>query len=177
MFSAFTFIALYYTAHLVSGQISASDKQYTVNVLDTTGDHYYQDMRKVCYQKSDVIIICFSTVNRISFRNVKDFWLPEICKSLGKKTKPIILVGCQADLRYYGSKKYKNLITAEEGKQLAKDCGMDFYMECAAMSLVGVRDIFENVAWSVLKTRSSKLNVIKDFLKLKTLLCCNKSCH
>ena len=142
-----------------------------MNVLDTTGDHYYHAMRKICYKKSEVIIVCFSIVDRTSFNNVKDFWLPEISKALGKKTKPIVLIGCQTDLRYYGSKKYKNLITAEEGKRLAEECGMDFYMECAAVSLVGVRSIFENVAWSFLKTRSSKLNIVKGLLKLKTLCC------
>ena len=142
-----------------------------MNVFDTSGDHHRKAIREVCYKRSEVIVIFFSVVDRASFDNVRDFWLPEIKQSLGRKRKPIVLVGCMTDLRYHGSKKYKNLVKTEEARNVAAKCGMDFYMECSAISLVGVRDVFENIAWSALKTRSNKRSFLKMLARLKTLSC------
>ncbi|KAG7246030.1 hypothetical protein CRUP_015726, partial [Coryphaenoides rupestris] len=47
---------------------------------------------------SDVVVLCFSLANPNSLRHVRTMWFPEI-KHFCPRT-PIILVGCQLDLRY-----------------------------------------------------------------------------
>lgn len=48
--------------------------------------------------RSDVVVLCFSLANPNSLRHVKTMWYPEI-KHFCPRT-PIVLVGCQLDLRY-----------------------------------------------------------------------------
>lgn len=49
-------------------------------------------------RRSDVVVLCFSLANPNSLRHVKTMWYPEI-KHFCPRT-PIVLVGCQLDLRY-----------------------------------------------------------------------------
>lgn len=49
-------------------------------------------------RRSDVVVLCFSLANPNSLRHVRTMWFPEI-KHFCPRT-PIILVGCQLDLRY-----------------------------------------------------------------------------
>lgn len=48
--------------------------------------------------RSDVVLLCFSIANPRSLRHVKTIWYPEIKRMCPHA--PIILVGCQNDLRY-----------------------------------------------------------------------------
>lgn len=48
--------------------------------------------------RSDVVLLCFSVANRISLRNCRVMWYPEIRKFC--PNTPILLVGCKNDLRY-----------------------------------------------------------------------------
>lgn len=52
----------------------------------------------LCVFRSDVVVLCFSLANPNSLRHVRSMWFPEI-KHFCPRT-PIILVGCQLDLRY-----------------------------------------------------------------------------
>lgn len=49
-------------------------------------------------QRSDVVVLCFSIANPNSLHHVKTMWYLEI-KHFCPRT-PVILVGCQLDLRY-----------------------------------------------------------------------------
>lgn len=49
-------------------------------------------------RRSDIVVLCFSLANPNSLRHVRTMWFPEI-KHFCPRT-PIILVGCQLDLRY-----------------------------------------------------------------------------
>lgn len=53
---------------------------------------------RVSPSRSDVVVLCFSLANPNSLRHVRTMWFPEI-KHFCPRT-PIILVGCQLDLRY-----------------------------------------------------------------------------
>ncbi|OXB52971.1 hypothetical protein ASZ78_015151 [Callipepla squamata] len=68
----------------------------SLRLWDTFGDHHKD--RRFAYGRSDVVVLCFSLANPNSLRHVKTMWYPEI-KHFCPRT-PIILVGCQLDLRY-----------------------------------------------------------------------------
>ena len=48
--------------------------------------------------RSDVVLLCFSLSSRVSFRNCKAMWFPEI-RQFCPQT-PVLLVGCKNDLRF-----------------------------------------------------------------------------
>lgn len=52
----------------------------------------------VLFCRSDVVVLCFSIANPNSLNHVKTMWCQEI-KHFCPRT-PVILVGCQLDLRY-----------------------------------------------------------------------------
>ncbi|KAI4821365.1 hypothetical protein KUCAC02_029299, partial [Chaenocephalus aceratus] len=68
----------------------------SLRLWDTFGDHHKD--RRFAYGRSDVVVLCFSLANPNSLRHVRTMWFPEI-KHFCPRT-PIILVGCQLDLRY-----------------------------------------------------------------------------
>uniref|UniRef100_A0A8B9QHX6 BTB domain-containing protein n=1 Tax=Apteryx owenii TaxID=8824 RepID=A0A8B9QHX6_APTOW len=68
----------------------------SLRLWDTFGDHHKD--RRFAYGRSDVVVLCFSLANPNSLRHVKTMWYPEI-KHFCPRT-PIVLVGCQLDLRY-----------------------------------------------------------------------------
>ncbi|KAG9463284.1 hypothetical protein GDO78_022048 [Eleutherodactylus coqui] len=68
----------------------------SLRLWDTFGDHHKD--RRFAYGRSDVVVLCFSLANPHSLRHVKSMWLPEI-KHFCPRT-PVVLVGCQLDLRY-----------------------------------------------------------------------------
>lgn len=49
-------------------------------------------------RRSDVVVLCFSIANPNSLHHVKTMWYPEIKHFCPRA--PVILVGCQLDLRY-----------------------------------------------------------------------------
>ena len=76
-------------------------------------------MRPISYNKADVIIICFSLVDKDSLINACTKWYREI-RTLGPKC-PTILVGTKMDLRdkfciERDLKKVNNVVTYNEGK-------------------------------------------------------------
>ncbi|TRZ18946.1 hypothetical protein HGM15179_008166 [Zosterops borbonicus] len=68
----------------------------SLRLWDTFGDHHKD--RRFAYGRSDVVVLCFSIANPNSLNHVKTMWYQEI-KHFCPRT-PVILVGCQLDLRY-----------------------------------------------------------------------------
>lgn len=60
-------------------------------------DFFYLKQMCIC-SRSDVVVLCFSIANPNSLNHVKTMWCQEI-KHFCPRT-PVILVGCQLDLRY-----------------------------------------------------------------------------
>ncbi|CAG0887635.1 unnamed protein product, partial [Cyprideis torosa] len=67
----------------------------SLRLWDTFGDH--DKDRRFAYGRSDIVLLCFSIANMTSLRNCETVWYPEIRRFC--PTTPIVLVGCQNDLR------------------------------------------------------------------------------
>uniref|UniRef100_A0A8C5ILC5 Rho-related BTB domain-containing protein 2 n=1 Tax=Junco hyemalis TaxID=40217 RepID=A0A8C5ILC5_JUNHY len=72
------------------------DVSVSLRLWDTFGDHHKD--RRFAYGRSDVVVLCFSIANPNSLHHVKTMWYPEIKHFCPRA--PVILVGCQLDLRY-----------------------------------------------------------------------------
>jgi len=113
----------------------------------------YDRLRPLSYPQTDVFLICFSVVNPSSFENVRAKWHPEIshhCPS------PIILVGTKIDLREDAgtieslNTKKQAPITYEQGVQMMQEIGGIKYMECSALTQIGIKAVFDEAMRAVI---------------------------
>ena len=90
-------------------------------VVFLAGQEDYDRLRPLSYPATDVFLLCYSIVSRASFENCASKWIPELrhhCPGA-----PIILVANKIDLRSGGSRRTSELVTREEGQQMAKKLG------------------------------------------------------
>ncbi|KAJ3604106.1 hypothetical protein NHX12_028847 [Muraenolepis orangiensis] len=133
----------------------------SLRLWDTFGDHHKD--RRFAYGRSDVVVLCFSLANPNSLRHVRTMWFPEI-KHFCPRT-PIILVGCQLDLRYADldavnrarrplAKPIKptDILPPEKGHEVAKELGIP-YFETSIVAQFGVKDVFDNAIRAALISR------------------------
>ncbi|KAL5008446.1 hypothetical protein ScPMuIL_014027 [Solemya velum] len=144
-----------------AGRVSAAGEQYTVSMFDSAGQHDYEGLRAFTYKDSEVLVVCYSVVDRESFDSIKSFWMPEI-KNYMRRRKPVILVATQKDLRNFAPDNTEEIpITREEGEALSKDIGADHFVECSAVTQDGVKNVFEDVVLSALKYRKKKSKIFQ----------------
>ncbi|XP_065453482.1 rho-related BTB domain-containing protein 2-like [Chrysemys picta bellii] len=133
----------------------------SLRLWDTFGDHHKD--RRFAYGRSDVVVLCFSLANPNSLRHVKTMWYPEI-KHFCPRT-PIVLVGCQLDLRYADLEAVNrarrplakpirptDILPPERGHEVAKELGVPYY-ETSVVAQFGVKDVFDNAIRAALISR------------------------
>ena len=121
-----------------STDMVVNNKPITLGLWDTGGREDYDRLRPLSYPQTDIFLICFSLVNRVSLENVTAKWKPELahfCPNV-----PIILVGTKIDLRddeetikQLKSRK-QTAISYEEGVKMAKEIGASKYVECSSLT-------------------------------------------
>ncbi|XP_063526015.1 rho-related BTB domain-containing protein 1 isoform X2 [Pongo pygmaeus] len=133
----------------------------SLRLWDTFGDHHKD--RRFAYGRSDVVVLCFSIANPNSLNHVKSMWYPEI-KHFCPRT-PVILVGCQLDLRYADLEavnrarrplarpiKRGDILPPEKGREVAKELGLPYY-ETSVFDQFGIKDVFDNAIRAALISR------------------------
>ncbi|GFT73887.1 rho-related BTB domain-containing protein 2 [Nephila pilipes] len=146
----------------------------SLRLWDTFGDH--EKDRKFAFGRSDVVLLCFSISSPQSFKHCKTKWFSEIrqyCPNV-----PIVLVGCKNDLRHiYRDERFlelcrekspfvriiqeSDLITREQGRQLANEIGA-FYYESSVLTQYGVGTVFENAVRLALIARRQQRFWVKS---------------
>lgn len=130
-----------------SKDIQIYGNEITLALWDTAGEEDYDRLRPLSYQRTNVLLVCFSIDSPVSLKNVKEKWFPEINHFL--PDVPFILVGNKLDLRNNPEtiqmlkESSNHPVSVQEGEKMSKKIGAHRYMECSAKYLVGVRDIFE----------------------------------
>lgn len=131
---------------------------FKLNLWDTAGQEEYDRLRPLSYPQTDIFLICFAITEKNSFRNVCDKWLPELKLNSNIENNslftnynklPILLVGTKADLDGTIPETDSNYISKEEIEKCVNDNGFMGYIECSAMTQVGVREVFEKAIESV----------------------------
>ncbi|KAJ6661570.1 hypothetical protein lerEdw1_013809 [Lerista edwardsae] len=133
----------------------------SLRLWDTFGDHHKD--RRFAYGRSDVVVLCFSIANPNSLNHVKTMWYQEI-KHFCPRT-PVILVGCQLDLRYADLEavnrarrplarpiKKGDILPPERGREVAKELGIPYY-ETSVFDQFGIKDVFDNAIRAALISR------------------------
>lgn len=112
------------------------------------------------YAHSDVIVICYSAVDRESFNNVAGFWVPEIRNYVGKNT-PVILVATQNDM----VSNSNEVVSRAEGLELADKIKASVFTESSARDEQSVTDLFESIVQNAIKRRKRKISIIEKILR------------
>ncbi len=113
---------------------------------DTAGQEEYDRLRPLSYPDTDVLLLCFAINNGISLENIVDNWVPEV--SLFCPGVPLILVGLKSDLRSTTEQatggQVKRFVTNEEALDVAKRIGAIQYIECSALKMDRIDEVFDN---------------------------------
>jgi len=128
--------------------------RFQLGICDTGGQKEMDRLRPLCYNKFDVVIVCFSVIRPSSFNNVSTKWLPEI-----KRHAPdakIILVGMQSDLRSNTqvllqlSRKGLAPIPESRAMHMMHKIGAQIYIECSALKNNNVKQVFDyTLTWGL----------------------------
>ncbi|XP_055518153.1 rho-related BTB domain-containing protein 2-like [Leucoraja erinacea] len=137
------------------------DVSVSLRLWDTFGDHHKD--RRFAYGRSDVVVLCFSIANPNSLHHVKAMWYQEIKHFCPRA--PVILVGCQLDLRYTDLEavnrarrplarpiKHNEILPPEKGREVAKELGIPYY-ETSVVAQFGIKDVFDNAIRAALISR------------------------
>jgi len=114
---------------------------------DTAGQEDYDRLRPLCYQRTNVVVVCFSVDSRNSYDNVEIKWLPEVRHHC--PDAPVVVVATKTDLRRRGNARRS--LTTDDGKELAQRLRADAYAECSSKTGDGVEDVFQMAAREALR--------------------------
>ena len=105
--------------------LNCDDKTYELDIRDTSGAPEYSNLITSNLRDIDIAIICFAVDNRVSFYNVKAYWMQKV------KEVPTILLGLKIDLRYNQEKDSPlQIINYHEGFELAQSLNMKYMEFC-----------------------------------------------
>ncbi|XP_038634520.1 rho-related GTP-binding protein RhoN-like [Scyliorhinus canicula] len=118
-----------------------------LNMWDTSGSAYYDNVRPLAYPDSDAVLICFDISRPETLDSVLKKWqseTQEFCPNA-----KVLVVGCKIDMRTdlnvlrELSKQRLIPVTHEQGSTVARQIGATAYVECSSkVSENSVRDVF-----------------------------------
>ena len=127
--------------------------------------HDHEELRAFAYTDSHAFVICYSAIDRISFQNVKEFWVPEIRKHAPKK-RPIIVVATQCNLRDTATYDNDVPVSMHEGECLAKDIGSDCFLEIPNNAEENSESVFRQVVIQTQKQKKKRSRSTKILRKV-----------
>ncbi len=112
-----------------------------LNLWDTAGQEDYSSLRPLSYPQTDVFLLCFSIISRVSFANLIT-WKAELAHYA--PSVPVLLVGTKSDLRTDKmmlerlAQRKEVPVTSDEAQAKAAELGCEQYCEVSALSQKGL---------------------------------------
>uniref|UniRef100_A0A0K0FHU7 Ras-related C3 botulinum toxin substrate 1 n=2 Tax=Strongyloides TaxID=6247 RepID=A0A0K0FHU7_STRVS len=151
-----------------SANVMVDGKPINLGLWDTAGQEDYDRLRPLSYPQTDAFLLCFSLVNPASFENVRAKWYPEVSHHC--PDTPIILVGTKLDLRddrdTIEKLRERRLapISQQQGLKMAQEIKAVRYLECSALTQVGLKAVFDEAIMAVLRPPKKKKKRSCDIL-------------
>lgn len=123
-------------------------------IHDPAGQEEYEKLRSPLYKECDVIIVCYSEMDRCSYENVTEFWIPEMTKCTSHRP-PLVLAGTFYDVNGNGSST-ETVISKEEGTLLMKEIDADIFVRCHIQDPKDVTKVFLEAAISALTKKKRR---------------------
>mmetsp|Transcript_25198 Transcript_25198/g.54915 ORF Transcript_25198/g.54915 Transcript_25198/m.54915 type:complete len:199 (+) Transcript_25198:55-651(+) len=130
-----------------SALIDVNNQTVNLGLWDTAGQEDYDKLRPLSYPDTHVFIVCYSVVSMASFKNIRQKWVPELAQHC--PGVPFILTGTKTDLRNDPDTLQRlaatnnRACTEEDGERLKNTVGAYKYMECSALTGVGLKSVFD----------------------------------
>jgi len=126
------------------------------------GSHAVTSSRALAYRDADVFLLCYKISEPSSLFNALNHWCPEV-RSVAPTT-PIILVGCQSDLRKNRdilaslAKQGRAPISPEQALTFSQQINASMYVETTAKSAKSAIAAFEAAGLTYLGQFEKKMN-------------------
>lgn len=128
-----------------TAQMKLDGENILLHLWDTAGQEEYDRLRPLSYPGADLILLCFSTAHRPSYKSIKIKWHPEVKHYI--PDVPTLLVGTKMDLREHVEQNPNpdfDLVSTEEGKTLAEEIGAHKYVEISAKTRKNLDFLFQS---------------------------------
>lgn len=119
-------------------QATINGKTMSVNYVERVGGEDYDRLRPLGYPGTDVFMVLYSCVDRESFNQARDKWIPEI--RFHTPNVPFIVVGTKIDLKEIEDAEQ---VSWTEGVVLADSSHATAFCEVSAASGEGMKKLFE----------------------------------
>lgn len=119
-------------------------KSVSLALWDTAGQDDYDTIRPLSYRETDLVLLCYAIDNKKNMDNIEKKWLMEIKNYC--PTAKYFLVALKKDLRNDPEVPPEELITEEEGKEIAGKIKAEKFFECSALKRINVNEVFESAA-------------------------------
>ncbi|KAL8220011.1 UNVERIFIED_CONTAM: hypothetical protein K2H54_037690 [Gekko kuhli] len=129
-----------------------------LQLCDTAGQEASAGLRRLCYGRAEVFLLCFSVVAPASFASLSARWLPELRRHC--PAAPVLLVGTQADLRHDArvllalARRRQRPVPAAAARALAARLGAAAYVECSALTQQRLKEVFDTAIAAALRRRA-----------------------
>ena len=125
------------SSYYVTKKLIINDKKIILNIWDTAGQEKYMSVTKMLIQETDILILCYSIVDEVSFKNL-DIWLNSVIEVIGDDFTLGIL-GNKSDLIE------NEVISEEEGEKYAKEHNAIFKLVSAKVDKIGIEKFFHSL--------------------------------
>ena len=118
-------------------ELEELNQKINFKIWDTPGSIKFKETNKYFYKDANAICLCYDSIRRDSFEELKDEWYEKGVK-IDVETDPIlVIVATKNDL-------YKE-VKDEEGKAFAEEINAIF-QSTSAKSNIGIKSLFVNIA-------------------------------
>ena len=100
-------------------KLTYNEQKYNLYIYDTTGEERFRSLSFNLIKFTEGVILMYDITNKSSFKSISE-WIESAREHKGENY-PIIIIGNKIDL------EEKRKITTEEGENLAKKYGLDFF--------------------------------------------------
>ena len=126
-------------------------KRIKFTIYDTAGSRGTNQTREIAYREADVFLLCYKISDPTTLFGAINHWVPEL--RLHAPATPIVLVGCQSDLRSDRStlsslaKQGRSPVSSDQARSFSQQAEAVGYVEISAKtSTKGPESVFELAA-------------------------------
>ena len=128
--------------------------RYTI--WDTSSSMEPNTTRSLAYREADVFLLCYNISDPSSLFSAINHWVPDL--RLQAPSTPIVLVGCQSDLR----QSVTDVVSSPQALSMSQKIGAVMYVETSAKtSRRGVASVMEVAALTSLGQISPLASLVK----------------
>ncbi|XP_068050679.1 ras-related protein Rab-15 isoform X2 [Anomalospiza imberbis] len=131
-----------------------------IQIWDTAGQERYQTITKQYYRRAQGIFLVYDISSERSYQHIVK-WASDVDEYAPDGVQKI-LIGNKAD------EEHKRQVPKEQGLQLAREYGMDFY-ETSACSNLNIKESFTRLTELVLQAHRKELDELRGLPRAPTL--------